>query len=168
MSSKFLPIVWQRGTSVSRNLDQSARILFGLMGLFLVLFIISVVFTTMGDDSVGANRVDVTAVADQIKAGNVTEINQYNGTEMVIYLKDKSRLLYFRPTNTAMTDALQTAGITADQLTGISFTSGVPSNTYSTVGGALRLVGLAGLGITAVAGYFQRRRQVLGSGRRLR
>ena len=153
---------------MSRNLDQSARIVFGLMGLFLVLFIVSVVFTTMGDATVGANRVDVTTVADQIKAGNVTEINQYNGTEMVIYLKNKDRLLYFRPTNTAMTDALQTAGITQDQLTGISFTTGEPANTNSTVGGLLRLVGLAGLGITAVAGYFQRRRQVLGSGRRLR
>jgi len=153
---------------VSRNLDQSARIVFGLMGLFLVLFIVSIVLTTIGDDSIGAARVDVTAVADQIKAGNVTEINQRNGIEMIIYLKNKDRLMYFRPDKTAMTDVLQTAGVTSEQLTGISFTSGEPSNTYSTVGGLIRLVGLAGLGITAVAGYFQRRKQVLGSGRRLR
>ncbi|MEP6984365.1 MAG: hypothetical protein ABI970_02125 [Chloroflexota bacterium] len=153
---------------MSRNLDNSARLVFGLMGFFLLLFIVSVVLTTLGDDTIGANRVDVNAVADQIKAGNVTEINQRNGIEMIIYLKDKERLMYFRPNNTAMTDALTTAGITPEQLTGISFTSGDPSNTYSILGGVLRLVGLAGLGITAVAGYFQRRKQVLGSGRRLR
>jgi hypothetical protein len=110
----------------------------------------------------------VAAVADQVKAGNVTEINQRNGIEMIIYLKNKDRLMYFRPDKTTMTDVLQTAGVTTDQLTGISFTTGDPSNTYSTVGGLLRLVGLVGLGITAVAGYFQRRKQVLGSGRRLR
>jgi hypothetical protein len=138
------------------------------MGVFLVMFIISIILTTIGDDTIGANRVDVNAVADQIKAGNVTEINQRNGIEMIIYLKDKSRLMYFRPNNTAMTDALQTAGVTQNQLTGITFTSGEPSSTSGTIGGLLRLVGLGGLGITAVAGYLQRRKQVLGSGRRLR
>jgi len=150
------------------NLDKSARLVFGLMGLFLVLFIVSIILTTIGDDTVGATRVDATEIANQIKAGNVTEINQRNGIQMIIYLKNKERLLYFRPDKTAMTDVLQTAGITSDQLTGINFTLGEPSNTYKTIGGLLRLVGLGGLGITAVAGYFQRRRQVLGSGRRLR
>ena len=153
---------------MSRNLDQSARIVFGLMGLFLVLFIVSIILTTVGDDSIGATRVDAPEIANQIKAGNVTEINQRNGIQMIIYLKNKDRLMYFRPTNTAMTDVLQTAGITQDQLTGINFTLGEPSNTVNTIGGLLRLVGLGGLGITAVVGYFQRRRQVLGSGRRLR
>ena len=150
------------------NLDKSARLVFGLMGLFLMSFIVSIILTTIGDDTVGATRVDATEIANQIKAGNVTEINQRNGIQMIIYLKDKERLLYFRPDKTAMTDVLQTAGITSDQLTGINFTLGEPSNTSKTFGGLLRLVGLGGLGITAVAGYFQRRRQVLGSGRRLR
>ena len=150
------------------DLDKSARLVFGLMGLFLVLFIVSIILTTVGDDSIGATRVDAPEIANQIKAGNVTEINQRNGTEMIIYLKDKTRLLYFRPSDTPVTTALQGVGITQDQLTTISFTTGEPSNTASTIGGLLRLIGLAGLGITAVLGYLQRRRQVLGSGRRLR
>lgn len=153
---------------MSRNLDTSARIVFGLMGVFLVLFIASFILTTLGDDTVGAARVNITGVTDQIKAGNVTEINQRNGIQMIIFLKDKTRLVYFRPANTAMTSLLQDAGITQDQMTAIQFTTGEPSNAYATVGGLLRLIGLAGLGITAVAGYFQRRREVLGSGRRLR
>ena len=153
---------------MSRNLDQSARIVFGLMGLFLLLFIVSIILTTISDDTIGATRVDVAEIANQIKAGNVTEINQRNGIQMIIYLKNKERLLYFRPVNIPMTTALEGVGITQDQLTGINFTLGEPSNFYTTIGGLLRLVGLGGLGVTAVAGYFQRRQQVLGSGRRLR
>lgn len=148
------------------DLDKSARLVFGLMGLFLLLFIVSIILTTIGDDSIGATHVDAPEIVNQIKEANVTEINQRNNTEMIIYLKDKTHLLYFRPDKTAMTDVLQTAGITQDQLTGINFTTGEPSNTISTIGGLLRLVGLAGLGITAVLGYLQRRRQILGSGRR--
>ncbi len=153
---------------MSRNLDTSARIVFGLMGLFLIMFIVSIILTTIGDDTVGATRVDIAGLTDQIKAGNVTEINQRNGIQMIIFLKNKERLVYFRPANTAMTTLLQDAGITQDQLTAISFTTGEPSNTYTTIGGLIRLIGLGGLGVTAVMGYFQRRRQVLGSGRRLR
>jgi hypothetical protein len=150
------------------DLDKSARLVFGLMGLFLVLFIISIILTTVGDDSIGATRVDMPEVANQIKSGNITEINQRNGTQMIIYLKDKTRLVYYRPTDVFMIIALEAAGISQDQMTGINFTTGEPSNMSNTLGGLLRLVGLAGLGITAVLGYLQRRRQVLGSGRRLR
>jgi len=154
---------------VSRNLDTSARIVFGLMGFFLVLFIISIILTTIGDDTVGANRVsDISAVAEQVKAGNVTEINQRNSIQMIIYLKNGERLMFFRPTNSVMTDLLEGAGVAPSSLSSLKFTTGEPTNTASTVGGLVRLIGLGGLGITAVMGYFQRRRQVLGSGRRLR
>lgn len=140
-----------------------------LMGIFLVLFIISFILTTVGDDTVGANRVnDITAIAKEINAGNVTEINQRNGIQMIIFLKNGERIVFFRPANTAMTDLLQGAGIDPATLNSLNFTTGEPPNTLTTVGNLLRLVGLAGLGITAVMGYFQRRRMVLGSGRRLR
>ncbi len=151
------------------NLDKSARIVFILMGIFLVLFIISFILTTVGDDTVGANRVnDITQIAKEINAGNVTEINQRNGIQMIIFLKSGERQVFFRPANAAMTDLLQGAGVDPSTLNSLNFTSGEPPNTLTTLGGLLRLIGLAGLGITAVMGYFQRRQQVLGSGRRLR
>ncbi len=154
---------------MSRNLDTSARIVFIFMGIFLVLFIISFILTTVGDDTVGANRVnDITAIAKEINAGNVTEINQRNGIQMIIFLKNGERLVFFRPANSAMTDLLQGAGIDPAMINSLNFTSGKPPNTLTTIGGILRLIGLAGLGITAVMGYLQRRRMVLGSGRRLR
>jgi hypothetical protein len=154
---------------VSRNLDTSARIVFILMGIFLVLFIISFILTTIGDDTVGANRVnDITAIAKEINAGNVTEINQRNGIQMIIFLKNGERLVFFRPANTAMTDLLQGAGVDPGTMNSLNFTAGEPPNTLTTVGNLLRLIGLAGLGVTAVLGYLQRRRMVLGSGRRLR
>jgi hypothetical protein len=39
------------------------------------MFIVSIILTTIGDDTVGATRVDINGLIDQIKAGNVTEIN---------------------------------------------------------------------------------------------
>lgn len=151
------------------NLDKSARIVFGLMGIFLVLFIISFILTTIGDDTVGAHRVnDITEIAKEINAGNVTEINQRNGIQMIIFLKSGERQVFFRPANSAMTDLLQGAGVDAATLNSLHFTTGEPPNTTTTAGSVLRLIGLAGLGVTAVLGYLQRRRQVLGSGRRLR
>ena len=151
------------------NLDKSARIVFGLMGIFLVLFIISFILTTIGDDTVGAHRVtDITEIAKEINAGNVTEINQRNGIQMIIFLKSGERQVFFRPTNSAMTDLLQGAGVDAAMLNSLNFSMGQPANNLTTAGGVLRLIGLTGLGITAVMGYLQRRRQVLGSGRRLR
>jgi len=154
---------------VSRNLDTSARIVFTLIGIFLVLFIISFILTTVGDDTVGATRInDITELAKQVNAGNVTEINQRNGIQMIIFLKNKERLVFFRPANSAMTDLLQGAGVDPSTLNSLKFTTGEPPNNLTMLGGLLRLIGLAGLGITAVLGYFQRRRQVLGSGGRLR
>ena len=154
---------------MSRNLDTSARIVFTLMGIFLVLFIISFILTTVGDDTVGATRInDITELAKQVNAGNVTEINQRNGIQMIIFLKNKERLVFFRPANSAMTDLLQGAGVDPSTLNSLKFTTGEPSNNLTMLGGLLRLIGLAGLGITAVLGYFQRRRQVLGSSGRLR
>jgi len=151
------------------DLDKSARIVFGLMGGFLVLFIISFILTTIGDDTVGAHRVnDITQIAQEINAGNITEINQRTGTQMIIFLKSGERQVFFRPANSAMTDLLQGAGVDAATLNSMKFTTGEPPNTMTTIGGVLRLVSLAGLGVTAVLGYLQRRRQVLGSGRRLR
>ncbi len=154
---------------MSRNLDASARLVFILMGICLVLFIVSIILTTMGDDTVGATRInDISAIATQINAGNVTEINQRNGIQMMIFLKNGERYIFFRPANTAMTDLLQGAGIDPATINALNFTTGAPTNPLSIVGGLMRLIGLGGLGITAVTGYFQRRRQVLGSGRRLR
>lgn len=139
------------------------------MGVFLVLFIVSFILTSIGDDTVGANRVnDITAIAGQINAGNVTEINQRNGIQMVIFLKNGERWIFFRPANSAMTDLLQGAGIDPGTLNSLNFTTGEPANALITLGGLLRLIGLVGLGITAVLGYFQRRQQMLDSGQRLR
>lgn len=152
---------------MSPNLDSGARLVFGLMGVFLVLFIASVVLTTMGDDTVGATRItDITSIADQINNGNVTEINQRNGIQMMIFLKNGERYMFFRPANSSMTDLLQGAGIDPTTINTLNFTTGTPTNSLSIIGGLLRLIGLGGLGITAVAGYFQRRQQVLGSRRR--
>ena len=154
---------------MSRNLDTSARIVFTLIGIFLVLFIISFILTTVGDDTVGATRInDITELAKQVNAGNVTEINQRNCIQMIIFLKNKERLVFFRPANSAMTDLLQGAGVDPSTLNSLKFTTGEPPNNLTMLGGLLRLIGLAGLGITAVLGYFQRRRQVLGSSGRLR
>lgn len=151
------------------NLDKSARIVFGLMGVFLVLFIIGFILTTIGDDTVGAHRInDITEIAKEINAGNVTEINQRNGIQMIIFLKSGERQVFFRPANSAMTDLLQGANVDAATLNSLQFTTGEPPNNMITAGSVLRLIGLAGLGVTAVLGYLQRRRQVLGSGRRLR
>ena len=111
------------------------------MGVFLVMFIVSIILTTIGDDTVGATRVDINGLVDQIKDGNVTEINQRNGIQMIIFLKNKERLVYFRPANSVMTTLLQDAGITSDQMTGINFTSGEPSNIYTTIGGLIRHCG---------------------------
>ncbi len=135
------------------------------MGIFLVLFVVSFILTTIGDDTVGAKRVnDVTEIAREINAGNVTEINQRNDIQMIIFLKNGERQVFFRPTNSAMTDLLQGAGIDAATLNSLNFTTGEPANATATLGNVLRLIGLAGLGITAVMGYFLRRSQMLGSG----
>lgn len=137
------------------------RILFTIIGAFLLLFIVSIILTTMGDDTVGTQRVDINAVADHIRAGDVTEINQRNGIQMIILLNDGEKLVYFRPANGTITDALSTAGIDSETLSTIKFTIGRPSNALETAGDVLRLIGLGGLGITVILAYFQRRQYVM-------
>ncbi len=154
---------------MSSNLDKSARIVFIFMGVFLVVFIIGFILITVSDDTVGAKPVnDITQIAKEINAGNVTEINHRNDSQMIFFLKSGERLIFFRPTNSAMTNLLQGAGVDAGTLNALNFTTGEPPNTLMPLANLLKLIGLVGLGITVVLGYFQRRRQMLESDRRSR
>ncbi len=169
MSSKSSLKVSQKAISAMSNPDKSARIVLGLMTVFLILFIIGFILTTVSDDSFGAQRVnDITQIAQDVNAGNVTEINQRSDTQIIIFLRSGERQLFSRSTNSAMSALLQGAGVDAATLNSLNFTTGEQSNSMTTVGGILRLIGLAGLGVTAVLGYLQRRRQVLASRRLLR
>jgi hypothetical protein len=154
---------------MNSNLDKSARVVLVLMGIFLVLFIISFILTIVDDGTVGANRVnDITGIAKEINAGNVIEINQHDDIQIIIFLKNGERQVYMRPANNTMTNLLQGAGVDAATINSLNFTTDEPPNMLTTVGGILRLIGLVGLGITAVLGYLQRRQQVLRNGQRLR
>ena len=144
----------------------SARNVFIIMGICLVLFVVSIVMTTIADDTVGADRVnDIATLATRINDGDVTEINQRNGIQMVIGLKNGEKLIYYRPANSDMTSLLKGAGITDDQLTAIQFTTGASSSTIGTLGSLLRIIGLGGLGIVVIFGYYVRRVQVMGGQR---
>lgn len=134
------------------------------MGICLMLFVAGVILTTVGDDTLSATRVNLDSVVEQIRAGNVAEINQRSGVEILLTLKDHQRLLYFRPANLTLSDVLQNAAIPSDQLAAINFTTGDFPTAYQAIGSGLRLIGLAGVALTTLIIYLYRRQQVQSSG----
>lgn len=140
--------------------------MFAIGGFFLLLFLASLVLTTLGDDIIGEQRVDINTVAEHIRVGDVVEINQRNTIQMILILNNGEKLIYFHQPNTTFTDALAQAGIDSAILSKLKFTVGKPQNAYETAGDILRLIGLGGLFITVIIAYLQRRQVVLIEGNR--